>query len=66
MPDDTKTIIENALVSPRKVKADGVEIEQQPLPDQLAAVRYLDGKAAATKRGTLGIRLTKLVPPGAD
>ena len=66
MPDNTKTIIENALASPRKVKADGVEVEQQPLPDQIAAVRYLDSKAATAKRGALGIRLTKLVPPGAD
>ena len=64
MPDDTATIIENALAAPRKVKADGVEVEQQPLPDQIAAAKFLDGKAATKKRGTLGVKFTKLVPPG--
>jgi len=66
MPEDTKIVIENALTAPRRVKADGVDIEQQPLSDQLAAARYLDGKAAAAKRRSLGIRLIKLAPPGGD
>ena len=68
MPEDTKTIIENALAAPRRVKADGVDVEQQPLSDQLAAARYLDGKSAAAniKRRSLGIRLVKLAPPGGD
>jgi len=66
MPNDTQTIIENALAAPRKVKADGVEVEQQPLPDQIAAAKFLDGKAATKKRGTLGVKFTKLVPPGGD
>ena len=66
MPDDTAIIIENALTAPRRVKADGVEVEQQPLPDQIAAAKFLDGKAATKKRGTLGVKLSKLVPPGGD
>ena len=66
MPDDTAAIIENALAAPRKVKADGVEVEQQPLPDQIAAAKFLDGKAATKKRGTLGVKFAKLVPPGGD
>jgi len=66
MPDDTKTVIENALSAPRRVRADGVEVEQQPLPDQIAAARYLDGKVATAKRNRLGVKLAKLVPPGGD
>ena len=66
MSDDTATIIENALAAPRKVKADGVEVEQHPLPDQIAAATYLNGKAATRKRGTLGVKFSKLVPPGGD
>jgi len=66
MPDDTQTIIENVLAAPREVKADGVEVEQQPLPDQIAAAKFLDCKTVTRKRGTLGVRLTKLVPPGGD
>ena len=66
MATDTQEAIENALSGPRKVKADGVEVEQQSLPDQIAAARYLDGKAATAKRGSLGVRFQKLVPPGGD
>ena len=38
-------------------------MEQHPLPDQIAADRYLKSKAASQGPG-LGIRMTKLVPPG--
>ena len=53
----------SALTGPRKVRADGVEVEP-PLPDQIAAARYLDGKTATAKRGLLGVRFQELVPPG--
>ena len=66
MADDTQTTIENALAAPRKVQADGVSVEQHPLPDQLEAAKFLDAKTATRKTGSLGIRLQKLSPPGAD
>jgi hypothetical protein len=40
-------------------------MEQHPLPDQIAADRYLESKKAVRQKG-LGIGLKKLVPPGAD
>ena len=40
-------------------------MEQHPLPDQIAADRYLQSKKAAQGKG-LGVKFTKLVPPGTD
>ena len=57
-----KTIEENAK-GPKRASGDSGSVEQHPLNDQIAADRYLASKKAAKSRG-LGIRLTKLVPPG--
>lgn len=59
-----QTIRENAT-SPARASGDAGSIEQHPLPDQIAADRYLEGKKAIRRKG-LGIRLKKLVPPGAE
>ena len=53
---------ENAS-GPKRASGDSGSIEQHPLADQIAADRYLASKKAA-KSGGLGIRLSKLVPPG--
>ena len=61
--------IENAIIEnaqgPAKASGDSGSMEQHPLPDQIAADRYLESKNAARGKG-LGIRLKKLVPPGTD
>ena len=65
MPNDlTQTIIDSAK-APAKASGDSGSMEQHPLPDQIAADRYLESKKAARSKG-LGIRLKKLVPPGTD
>jgi len=61
--DLDKTIRRNAK-GPRRAKGDSGEMEQHSLKDQIEADRYLASKEAA-KRG-LGVRRTKLVPPGAS
>jgi hypothetical protein len=58
------TIRENAS-GPKRAKGDSTEMEQHSLPDQIAADRYLASKNAAKKKG-LGIKTSKLVPPGTD
>ena len=58
-----KTIEENAK-GPKRAKGDSVEMEQHGLTDQIAADRYLASKKAAKSKG-LGLRVSKLVPPGA-
>ena len=56
-------IRENAQ-GPKRAKSDSVEMEQHGLSDQIAADRYLASRQAAQRQG-LGVRVTKLVPPGA-
>lgn len=64
MPDDlTQTIRDNAA-APAEASVDGQSVKQQPLPDQIEADRYLASKQAA-KKG-LGIRMVKVIPPGAS
>ena len=59
-----EAIQENAK-GPKRAKGDSAEMEQHDLADQIAADRYLASKKAA-KAKSLGLRRTKLVPPGAD
>lgn len=65
MGDDTlaQTIAENAK-GPKKATGDSGSVEQYPLTEQIEADRYLASKRAAASRSK-GIRISKLVPPGA-
>ena len=58
------SIRENAL-KPAKATGDSGSVEQHPLHDQIEADRYLSSKKAAKAKG-LGLRLTKIVPPGTE
>jgi hypothetical protein len=55
-------ISENAA-GPRKAAGDSHSMEQHPLPDQIAADKYLESKKASRAKG-LGIKLVKLAPGG--
>ena len=48
---------------PKRAKGDSGEMEQHSLAEQIEADRYLESKDAARKG--LGVRRTKMVPPGA-
>lgn len=61
--ENLDTQIRDNAAGPKKATGDSGSVEQHPLNDQIAADRYLASKKAAKSRG-LGIRLTKLVPPG--
>jgi len=65
MADDLEETIKENATGPKRAKGDSAEMEQHPLPDQIAADRYLNSKNAAKKKG-LGIAFKKLVPPGTD
>ena len=58
------TIKKNAR-GPRRAKGDAGEMEQHDLKDQIEADRYLSSKEAVKKKG-LGLRMSKLSPPGAS
>lgn len=65
MPDPQSleaSIRENAT-GPKRAKGDSGEIEQHDLKSQLEADRYLASKQAMNSK-KLGIKFTKLIPPG--
>ncbi len=65
MADDLEqTILDNAQ-GPAKATGDSSSMEQHPLPEQVAADRYIQSKKATRRKG-LGLGLKKLVPPGTD
>ena len=61
--DLAETICTNAE-GPKRARGDSGEMEQHSLTDQIAADRYLNSKQAM--KSGLGVRLSKLVPPGAS
>lgn len=60
----TDAIRENAA-GPKRAQGDSGSVEQHPLQDQIAAYRYLASKQAAASPAK-ALRLTRLVPPGAE
>jgi len=64
LADDLKDTIKENAFGPKRAKGDSIEVEQHSLKDQIEADRYLNSKEAAKSKG-LGIRRTKMVPPGA-
>jgi len=64
MPDDLEQTIRENAQGPAKAAGDSGSMEQHPLTEQIAADRYLASKSAVKAKG-LGIRISKLVPPGA-
>lgn len=68
MPDPTPTELDDAIrqnaTGPARASVDGQSVDQHSLADQIAADRYLASKQASRKAG-LGVKTTKLIPPGA-
>jgi hypothetical protein len=63
MTEDLDNSIRENAFGPRRARGDSGEMEQHSLSDQIEADRYLNSKRAA-KKG-VGVRFTKLSPPGA-
>jgi len=61
MSDTIKDAIEQSATGPRKASGDSGSVEQHSLPDQIAADKYAEGRAASRKNG-LGIKINKIVP----
>lgn len=65
MSDTIRDSIETTAVGPKRVRTDAGEVEAQPLQDQIAADKYLSGKAAVTASSTnkrRGLRFNQIVP----
>ena len=65
MADDLNQTIRDNADGPAKATGDSGSMEQHKLSEQIAADRYLASKQAA-KSKRLGLRITKIVPPGAE
>lgn len=63
MPDLSERI-EEVAAGPSSVSGDGHSVSQQSVGDLIAADKHLAAKSAAA-RAHMGLRFTKLVPPGA-
>jgi hypothetical protein len=63
MPDTVEDALRENAQGPKRAQGDSGSVEQHDLKDQIEADRYLASKEAA-KKG-LGVRMTKVVPPGA-
>jgi len=63
MADELQDAIKENAQGPKRAQGDAGSVEQHDLKDQIEADRYLASKEAA-KKG-LGVRMTKVVPPGA-
>ncbi|MBM4019457.1 MAG: hypothetical protein FJ288_14240 [Planctomycetes bacterium] len=64
MADELDDVIRTNAEGPKSASGDAGSMQQQSIPDQIAADRYLASKKASRSKG-MGIRLTKVVPPGA-
>jgi hypothetical protein len=65
MAKEVEEALKTNAQGPAEVTGDSGSMKQHPLRDQIEADRYLNSKQAARSRG-LGVRVTKMVPPGAD
>ena len=63
MAENLENAIRDNAAGPKRASGDAGSIEQHGLADQIAADRYLAAKKATQSR-RLGVRLSKLVPPG--
>lgn len=66
MADELNDIIEAAAADPKKATVDGTTVEAHSLKDLVEAAKFLNSAGStAVSRPNRGIRITKLVPPGA-
>ncbi|MEX2670917.1 MAG: hypothetical protein WD294_02280 [Phycisphaeraceae bacterium] len=63
MTDNLDNTIRENAEGPAEASVDGQTVRQHSLRDQINVDRYLASKRAA--RAGLGVRLTKVIPPGA-
>lgn len=65
MADDLEDKIRQNAEGPAKATGDSGSVEQHSLRDQIEADRYLNSKQAV-KQKHLGLRRSKLAPPGTE
>jgi hypothetical protein len=61
--DDLADTIRDSATGPAEAHGDAGGVKQHPLPDQIAADKYLASKNAMARKG-LGLTRVKIIPPG--
>ena len=64
MVDEMTEAIKSNAEGPRQASADAVSAQQHSLADQIAADKYLAGKAAVSTNPAKAFTRVKIVPPG--
>jgi len=64
MAEDLKEAIKTNAEGPRQAAADGVNVQQHSLPDQVAADKHLAGKDAFSRNPARAFVRVKIIPPG--
>jgi len=64
MAEEVENAIRQNAQGPESAEADGLKVKQHPLPDQIAADKYLAGKDAAQRNPAKAFARVKIVPPG--
>ena len=64
MADDLKDTIKQNAEGPKQASADGVNVQQHAIADQIAADKYLAGKDAVSRSPAKAFVRVKIVPPG--
>ena len=65
MAEDLDNAIKQNAEGPASAGADGVQVKQHALRDQIEADKYLSGKDAVSKNPAKAFTRVKIVPPGA-
>jgi hypothetical protein len=65
MADDLDKTIRDSAAGPAKATVDGVSMEQHKLTDVIAVRKHL-GAADAMNSPTFGLRIAKIIAPGAS
>jgi len=63
MTEDLQDAIKQNAEGPKQASADGVNVQQHSLADQIAADKYLEAKKAR-KNPSKAFTRVKIVPPG--
>lgn len=63
-PANIEHAIRDNAMGPSEASVDGQTVKQHSLRDQIEADRYVSAKRAVKQK--LGIRMTRVVPPGAS
>ena len=64
VPDDIPDAIEQSALGPKRVQVGDQSVEQHSIKDLIAADNHQQSQTAKS-RAHMGLRFTKIIPPGA-